>query len=486
MDLPAPQLLVVDDDRGLLRLMERTLRREGFEIEAVASAAEAVQALATHGPDLLVIDLKLTDASGEMLIEQLQAARPGVPFMVVTGQGDERVAVEMMKRGALDYLVKDAQFLEVLPAVVGRAVKSVRQANRLAQTEQQVRLVEVAVQQAQDAVIVVSAGPASGEPRVIFANRAFQRLLEIPQETVPSGGLAALSILMPEVDSVVRALKLEHATFGETEVRLPSGAARIIEWQVTPVRDAAGCPNHRVGILRDLTERRRLESELLAVSDREQRRIGQDLHDGLGQHLAGIELMSQVLEQKLAGGSRQAAANAGQIAKHVREAIDQTRALARGLSPVALEAHGLMAALQELAASTRSLFRLDCVFECPQTVLMRNNATATQLYRIAQEAVNNAVKHGKPSRIQIRLEESPGRITLRIINNGAGFSTQPRSGSGMGLRIMRYRAGVLRGTLEIHALEPRGVAVECRCPPPEEPMLSPQPGFAPTRTAQES
>ncbi|HSH93407.1 MAG TPA: PAS domain S-box protein, partial [Roseimicrobium sp.] len=140
------------------------------------------------------------------------------------------------------------------------------------------------------------------------------------------------------------------------------------------------------GIVRDISARKRLEKELLEVSDREQRRIGQDLHDGLCQHLAGIELMSEVLQQNLQEKTPKEAERLGEIAGLVRDAISQTRQLARGLSPVTFDSEGLMSALTELAANTEKLFRVKCRFDCPHRVLIDDHATSTHLFRIAQEA----------------------------------------------------------------------------------------------------
>src|SRR6266702_2039099 len=192
------------------------------------------------------------------------------------------------------------------------------------------------------------------------------------------------------------------------------------------------------GFVRDITERKRLEKEILEISEREQRRVGHGLHDGLCQHLAGIELMSQVLEQNLAKKSKAAAAQAAKIAEHVREAISQTRMLARGLSPIEVEARGLMAALEELASNTEKMFRIRCRFECPAPVLVRNDAAATHLYRIAQEAINNAIKHAKPKRVVVRLSALGDQASLTVTDNGIGFVQKPRQKGGMGLHIMRY------------------------------------------------
>jgi two-component system CheB/CheR fusion protein len=218
------------------------------------------------------------------------------------------------------------------------------------------------------------------------------------------------------------------------------------------------------GFIRDITERKRLEKEILEISEREQRRIGHDLHDGLCQHLAGIELMSQVLEQKLARRSKAAAARASDIAKNVREAIGHTRLLARGLSPVTLESEGLMSALQELALGTEKIFRVACRFDCDPPVLVSDFPAATHLFRLAQEAVSNAIKHGHAKRILIRLKAERGRIILSVIDSGSGFPAHLPKSKGMGLRIMQSRAGMIGGTLAFERNADGGASVTVTAP----------------------
>ena len=218
------------------------------------------------------------------------------------------------------------------------------------------------------------------------------------------------------------------------------------------------------GFIRDITERKRLEKEILEISEREQRRIGQDLHDGLCQHLAGIEMLSQVLALKLTPKSKDAAARATDIAKAVRESISQTRLLARGLSPVTLEAEGLMAALAELAMNTEKMFRVNCRFDCPDLVKMDNHATATHLFRIAQEAVSNAIKHGKAKKISLRFREDAGQLRLRVDDDGVGFPKNFTGGTGMGLRIMQSRIGMVGGTLTVEQQPTGGVSVVFSAP----------------------
>jgi signal transduction histidine kinase len=218
------------------------------------------------------------------------------------------------------------------------------------------------------------------------------------------------------------------------------------------------------GFIRDITERKRLEREILEISEREQRRIGHDLHDGLCQHLAGIEMMSQVLEQKLSSRSADAARRAGEIAKNVRDAISQTRSLARGLSPVTLESEGLMSALQELAENTGTIFRVVCRFDCNPPVSVADHAVATHLFRLAQEAVANAIKHGRAKRISIRLTGDRGRVILRVDDDGSGFPAEIFKSKGMGLRIMQSRVGMMDGTLAIERNPGGGASVICSAP----------------------
>jgi signal transduction histidine kinase len=339
-------VFVVDDDPGLLRLIEKSLRREGYGVVTATSGAAAVQWLSEHRPDLMLLDLKLQDIEGRELINQLTTTNRLVPFIIITGQGDERVAVDMMKRGALDYLVKDVQFQEFVPTVVHRALDQIDRDRRLARAER---------------------------------------------------------------------------------------------------------------------ERVQLEHQILEISERERRRFGQDLHDGLGQHLAGMELMMQALEPNVATVSKSSAEQIRKISGHLREAIRQSRALARGLSPVELQADGLMAALEELAANVSAMFQVKCTFECRSPVLISDNAAATHLFRIAQEATTNAVKHGRARRIEIGLQRKDGKLLLSIRDDGKGFKPAASQGKGMGLSGMTFRARRICGSLAVESAKGATV-VTCEAP----------------------
>jgi PAS domain S-box-containing protein len=216
--------------------------------------------------------------------------------------------------------------------------------------------------------------------------------------------------------------------------------------------------------IRDISDRKRLEKTVLEISEREQRRIGQDLHDGLGQHLTGIAFMAKVQEQKLAEKQSPEASDAAKIVQLVNDAIFKTRELARGLLPVVSDAHGLMSALQLYAMEIEDLFGIGCRFQCEQAVLIHDGPAATHLYHIAQEAVNNAIKHGGAKNVLIRLFSGDRQGTLIIRDDGVGIERPRAPHTGVGLHIMNYRAGVIGGTLGIRREEPRGTVVTCHFP----------------------
>jgi PAS domain S-box-containing protein len=214
-------------------------------------------------------------------------------------------------------------------------------------------------------------------------------------------------------------------------------------------------------VLATAIERRGLEEELLNISSREQRHIGQDLHDGLCQQLVGIEFRNSVLVQQLQDAPA-AQAEAAKIGESIRDVTRQARSLARGLSPVQIEANGLMAALDALTANAAKLFCLSCSFECPRAVLVENPMVATHLYRIAQEAIGNANKHAQAKSIVLSLKQSDGDLTLTVKDNGHGFERGSRVTEGMGLRIMEYRADMIGAMLRVDSTIGKGTTVACR------------------------
>jgi len=229
----------------------------------------------------------------------------------------------------------------------------------------------------------------------------------------------------------------------------------------SPLCDAEGKIHAIVSIVTDITERKRLEEEVLHISEREHRRIAQDLHDGLGQQLAGISCLSNVLKKNLADEESPEATTATRISTLLDSAVAQTRSLARGLHPVEPEPTGLMSALEELAASVTELFKVRCELDCPRPVRVEDDTVATHLYRITQEAVTNSLKHGRAQKIKIGLSATPERIILSVGDDGVGIKKSAGRKTGLGLRIMSYRAGMIGGTLVVQPKPKGGTDVVC-------------------------
>jgi signal transduction histidine kinase len=213
----------------------------------------------------------------------------------------------------------------------------------------------------------------------------------------------------------------------------------------------------------------RLEREIIGISEREQERIGQDLHDGICQYLAALSCSAASLKSDLEGHRLAAEARvADELAGFLRDAVVQTRNLARGLVPVQMDEAGLASALEELAASATRLLGIRCVYESAGAPVIRDNGVAMHLYRIAQEAINNATKHGKAATVRVSLVADGKATTLRIADDGEGISKTATESDGMGLGLMYYRARLVGGVLSIEEPHTGGTVVSCGIPLPTE------------------
>jgi two-component system, LuxR family, sensor kinase FixL len=310
----------------------------------------------------------------------------------------------------------------------------------------------------------------AGAPIVVFAvdhdgmitfedGRALASLGVLPGEHIGQHVLDAYT-LSPQLPQHMR-----RALSGEQFRALVEIGPVTLETWYTPTRLSDATVAGYTGVAVNVTDQRRLERQILEISDREQARIGQELHDGLCQQLVSLAFDANSMLCELSERDLPQARTAARMAEFLDQAITEARQLARGLFPIRLETQGLAPALQELARSARERFGVTCKFESSEAIQVGSKAVSTHLYRIAQEAVTNALKHGHAHSIEIRLLTRGPRIELTIQDDGCGLPVETlSSSSGMGLHIMDYRARSIGGNLVFGPVPSGGTLISCCVP----------------------
>lgn len=305
---------------------------------------------------------------------------------------------------------------------------------------------------------------ASPQGRILRANPALLALLECrPQDCLGR----PFSDFHPDQAALARALArlTRRQTLHNFETRLRSRRGRVRE----AVLDATafwvnGKVQHTRWFIRDITRRKALEREMLAISERERRALSRDLHDSLGQQLGGIAYLGNVLRDRLAERGIPEAAEMTRICRLLRQALEETRRVSRGLAPVRADPEGLRDALTDLAANSREVFGVTCRVRCATNLPHLGSEAANHLHRIAQEAVNNAIRHGRARRLVITLKRRASELVLTVTDNGRGIGALSPVRKGLGLRIMRHRAALLEGICSVRKRPAGGTEVRCVVP----------------------
>ncbi len=327
-------------------------------------------------------------------------------------------------------------------------------------------LYEAIVRTSVDAIITIN------EQGVIeSANPATERLFGYSMGEL-TGHSVALLMPQPHRDQhdayVQRYLRTGKASIigigRQVTAQRKDGTTFPVELSVTEV--VAGPRRLFTGILHDITNRKKAEQAITQISEFERQQIGRELHDAIGQDLTGISLMAKVLAGKLRSLPPPLQAEAEDISNLASKVTQDCKRLAHGLYPTELERHGLSYALRELAMNNEHLYRIRCTYEERGELPVLNLTASQHLYRIAQEASNNAFRHGGARHIQIRIERGEQQLTLTVRDDGRGVPDKIVERGGMGLIIMQYRASALGGTFQIRRGSQGGTVVTCVVPSP--------------------
>jgi PAS domain S-box-containing protein len=282
-------------------------------------------------------------------------------------------------------------------------------------------------------------------------------------------GRSVVGFVVPEYRGAFEALH-KRVMGGETgtlayEIRGLKGGRRPVESHAAPLRDEKGVVVAVLSVTRDVSELRMLSREIIEASNREQERISHDLHDGLGQQLTGVALMLKGLQSRLDRPAAEIRRELEDILGLVNGAVHDTRMLAHGLSPVAVERGGLAVALRDMVRHARGTSGLHMRFSSRGWRDDRLDTTARlHLYRIAQESLNNVLRHADARQVNVTLAMSRAGATLSIADDGKGVDAQRPSATGLGLRIMRHRAQMIGATLGVEPREDGGTVVTVVCP----------------------
>jgi PAS domain S-box-containing protein len=450
------RVLLVDDDEDSYLLTRRHLSKissNALSLDWSPSYEKGLEQIAEARHDVYLLDYRLGAHTGIDLLKEALALGCKAPMIMLTTENPD-VDAEAMKLGAADFLSKD----KLDPALLERSIRySIKHFHTLQQLREREAQMDAFMKNVPCAVYM-----KSPDGRYIYANETCAKVFRRQVNDVI--GKTDTDLLPKTIAAKARNLDQQvlsqNKPIETTESYNRDDGTHY--WLTTrfPICDQNGQPMMVGGAAIEITENKRLEKEVQEISEQEKRRIGQDLHDGLGQYLTGIACMVKVVEQKLASRDLAEAVDVKKITTMVNETISQARDLARGLSPVELENNGLQAALQELASRV-SRTNVNCVLKAPTFTRVYDNAAAIHLYRIGQEAVNNAVKHGRAKNITIALSTQNNQVELTVEDDGCGFSKGGPKSNGMGLRVMNYRAGMIGATVSIGPATPCGTIVRC-------------------------
>ena len=462
------RILVVEDEEACRHVLQTFLTMAGASVAAFARAEDAACALKEQPCDAVVADIHLPGISGIDLLRTIRASKSDLPVILVTGFQSIDSAIEALHLGAQDYLLKPIHAPDPLVGSVARAIEHRRLLQRTRRLQRRLRQSEetfrVLFQEANDACfgyrldargLPGSTIEVNQDAVTLLAHRRDSLLRMKLTDMVPAEYRGNMVQHVKQVRDGKTA-RFETILLGKAGNRVPVE----IRSRLVPLRGRKVV----MSSVRDITDRVLIEQRIADAVEDMRSQLGREMHDVLCQDLSSISVLSGFLRKKVGGVRPSAASDAGTIQDLSRNALAVARRLSAGLFPVELDHLGLVEALQHLAATEQRVFKTGCRFECRGMERVPAGSTALHLYRIAQEAVLNARRHGGAADVTIRLTGNNGVSTLAIEDNGSWIGTRPDSRNGVGLHIMRHRARIMGAALDVTRRSGKGTTVTCTWP----------------------
>ena len=483
----ALSILILEDLPSDAELMVYELRQAeiAHSYRRVADREHFVAALAENWPDLILSDFHLPGFDGLEAMALAQAACPDTPFIFVSGAMGEEVAIDALKRGATDYVLKDR---------LSRLGPAVQRALREAEARRERRQAEAALRESEGKYrLLVKNLPAvvyKGyvDCAVDFVDEKVAELTGYPKRAFDARTMKWTDVLLPEdyqqfKATFLRGLKESGSYIREYRIRRSHGEVIWIQDRGQIICGPDGRVEYISGVFFDITERRHAEealreseqrlrfltSQLLSAQERERKRISMELHDELGQSLTVLKLKIRAIERALRDDQQDLKADCLELLHYLDGVIDAIRRLSRDLSPAILEDLGLKSALKHLLHLVSKHYTVSHSFEVEDLDHLFPADAQIIIYRIFQECLTNISKHAGATEVSIAVKENDGLISLVIEDNGAGFDpaqvlARRASGRGLGLAALDERARMLGGALEIRSQPGFGTRMTCVIP----------------------
>lgn len=457
------RVLLVEDEPVCLQTMSTILSLNGMEVSSFPDAERGLAALLETAPHVVLTDIRLPGMDGLEFLRRVRDYDADLPVLLITGHSSLESAIAAIQQGARDYLLKPiinhADLVHPVRKAAEHYLLVIRNRSLQQELESNERLFRAMFHGAGDAMFLSLETP-TGPGRLKEVNATACRMLECERDSLLKRTVT--SFLAPEQRVEARRF-FQAAAIGES--RPFESVALTLRDRRIPVEVTVHSllMQHRqllLTVMRDISGRRDREKKLAEIVEQERRTLGHELHDVLGQDLASMAMIASALSRSLASAPMHARQDANLIHDlSVRSAVF-CRRLYSGLMPVELERQGLCSALEQLVSATTANYRVACSFRNRMGVDVKPNAVKLHAYRIAQEAVANAVRHAKATRILITITRKRGCVVMTVQDNGSGISRR-KSSSGMGLHIMNDRARMIGAVLEVGPGRGKGTKVTC-------------------------